>query len=95
MDINELLAMSNNNKQLLWDSFRYEKILEDTEEDLIKDLEYYNKKLKLLGEPESSIDVGIATVYKSHVKSINRLLGVIDNIKTSRNNESEQLTIFQ
>jgi len=94
MDINELISLSKNNKELLWDTFKYEQILEDTEEDLIKDLEYYNKKLKLLGEPKTSLDTGIASVYKAHVKSINRLLNVINNIKTTRQDDSKQLNIF-
>lgn len=94
MDINELISLSKNNKELLWDTFKYEQILEDTEDDLLKDLEYYNKKLKLLGEPITSLDIGINSVYKAHVKSINRLLNVINNIKTTRHEDSKQLNIF-
>lgn len=94
MELENLLNLSKNNQQLLWDSFRYEQILEDTEEDLLKDLEYYNKKLKLLGEPESAMEEGIATVYKSHIKSINRLLNVIGNIKTSNHEDGMQMNIF-
>ena len=95
MDINELINLSKSNKNLLWDTFRYEQILEDTEDDLMKDLEYYSKKLKLLGTPENSLDIGIVTVYKAHIKSINRLLGVINKIKSNQHDNSVQLNIFQ
>ena len=95
MEIHELINLSKNNKELLWDTFRYEQILEDTEDDLLKDLEYYNKKLKLLDKPESSLDIGIVSVYKAHIKSINRLLNVINNIKSSSHDSNKQLNIFQ
>ena len=95
MDFNDLFNFSKDNRELLWDTFRYEQILEDTEDDLLKDLEYYNKKLKLLGEPESTLDDGIVTVYKAHIMSINRLLNVINNIKSTNHDDSRQLNIFQ
>lgn len=95
MDINDLIKLSGNNQDLLWDTFRYEQILEETEEDLLKDLEYYNKKLKLLGSAETTLDISITTVYKAHIKSIKRLLNVINKIKNYGLDGSHQLNIFQ
>jgi hypothetical protein len=94
MDINDLIKPSGNNQDLLWDTFRYEQILEETEEDLLKDLEYYNKKLKLLGSAGTTLDISIATVYKAHIKSIKRLLDVINKIKKHGLDGSRQLNIF-
>lgn len=94
MDINDLIKPSGNNQDLLWDTFRYEQILEETEEDLLKDLEYYNKKLKLLGSAETTLDISIVTVYKAHIKSIKRLLNVINKIKSHGLDGSRQLNIF-
>ncbi|MCG8324837.1 MAG: hypothetical protein MI673_04915 [Thiotrichales bacterium] len=95
MDINDLVNLSRNNRALLWDAFRYEQILEDTEDDLLKDLEYYHKKLKLLDEANSPLDMGVVSVYKAHINSLNRLLGVIDNIKTTHQEDNKQMNIFQ
>jgi len=94
MDINDLIKPSGNNQDLLWETFRYEQILEETGEDLLKDLEYYNKKLKLLGSAETTLDISIVTVYKAHIKSIKRLLNVINKIKSHGLDGSRQLNIF-
>lgn len=68
-------------KDNYWEFFMYERVLVDTEEDLIRDYEYYNKRLKSLGTAKTPLDISIQTVYNAHLKSIKRLLDVMDNLK--------------
>lgn len=82
MKLHDILTLSEEEKRHFDDFFEYEKLLMDTEDDLIRDLEYYSKRLKSLGEAKSAFAVGILTVYKAHLNSIQRLIDIIDNLRS-------------
>ncbi len=82
MTLQEIMALSTKEKKNYEEFFEYEKLLMDTEDDLIRDLEYYSKRLKSLGEAKSAFAVGIFTVYKAHLNSIQRLIDIIDNLRS-------------
>ena len=81
MKIQDIMSLSEDEKKDYEEFFEYEKLLMDTEDDLIRDLEYYSKRLKSLGDAKSAFAVGIFTVYKAHLNSIQRLIDIIENLR--------------
>lgn len=97
MNLQKLMELSEEQKTNYWEFFMYEKVLMDTEEDLLRDFEYYSKRLNSLGPVRTSLDMSIQTVYQSHLKSIKRLLQIMDNLKdydSSILDEGKQTTFF-
>ncbi len=97
MNLQMLMDLSEEQKNNYWELFMYEKVLSDTEEDLSRDYEYYNKRLKSLGSAHSTLDISIHTVYHTHLKNIKRLLDILENLKNHDSmdlEEDKQATFF-
>ncbi len=85
MSLSELLKIDEQQKALLWEIFECEKVLDDTEAMLMKDLQNYENRIRNLGKVETSIEIGLMATYIKHVKNIRALL---ISIKSTRyNNE--------
>ena len=69
-----LLAMDDEEKSMLWDMFHYEKILDDNEEYLQRDLEFYENRIRTMKKPTTPIEVGVMTIYMNHVRNLRNLL---------------------
>lgn len=82
MSVSELLAMDEQARALLWEVFHYEKMLDDNEELLLNDLNYYEERIRSIGKAETSFDIGLLTIYMKHVKNIRTLL---INLQSNRN----------
>ncbi len=46
MLVNKLLKIDGEEKKLLWEIFHYEKMLDDNEEMLLNDLNYYEERIR-------------------------------------------------
>ena len=82
VSVSELLAMDEQARALLWEVFHYEKMLDDNEELLLNDLNYYEERIRSIGKAETSFDIGLLTIYMKHVKNIRTLL---INLQSNRN----------
>ena len=74
MSTNELLAIDKKEKALLWEIFIYEKMLDDNEEMLLHDLNFYEERIRSIGNAKTTIDIGLLTLYMKHIKNIRSLL---------------------
>jgi hypothetical protein len=70
----ELLAIDKKEKELLWEIFLYEKMLDDNEEMLLHDLNFYEERIRSIGNAKTDVEIGILTLYMKHVKNIRALL---------------------
>ena len=82
MFVTELLEINDSEKALLWEIFRYEKMLDDNEEMLLSDLNYYEKRIRSIGNAKTPIDIGLLTIYMKHIKNVRTLLL---NLQNNRN----------
>ena len=78
----ELLNMDEKEKALLWEVFHYEKMLDDNEEMLLNDLNYYEERIRAIGNTKTPIEIGLLTIYMKHIKNIRTLLL---NLQENRN----------
>jgi len=67
MDSIKLLVISDSVKSKLWDFFQLE-------ESLVSELEYCESRIKIIGAPNTSLEIAQLTVYKKHIKNIQLLL---------------------
>ena len=74
MSVNELLKIDEEEKQLLWEIFHYEKMLDDNEEMLLNDLNYYEERIRSIGNTRTAIEIALLTIYMKHIKNIRTLL---------------------
>lgn len=82
MSATELLNMDEKEKALLWEVFHYEKMLDDNEEMLLNDLNYYEERIRAIGNTKTPIEIGLLTIYMKHIKNIRTLLL---NLQENRN----------
>ncbi len=79
MSTGELLAIDKKEKALLWEIFHYEKMLDDNEEILLNDLNYYEERIRAIGNAKTPIEIGLLTIYMKHIKNIRTLLLNLQN----------------
>lgn len=84
MSVNEILKIDKEEKALLWEIFLYEKMLDDNEEMLLDDLNYYEERIRALGKAKTPIEIGLLTIYMKHIKNIRTLLL---NLQNNRNDK--------
>lgn len=82
MSVTELLAIDEKEKALLWEIFHFEKMLDDNEEMLLNDLNYYEERIRSIGNAKAPIEIGLLTIYMKHIKNIRSLLL---NLQNNRN----------
>jgi hypothetical protein len=75
----ELLKIDQKEKALLWEIFLYEKMLDDNEEMLLRDLDCYEERIRTIGNAQTPIEIGLLTIYLKHVKNIRSLLLSLQN----------------
>jgi hypothetical protein len=81
---NELLKIDREEKALLWEVFHYEKMLDDSEEILLSDLNHYEERIRSIGGAKTAIEIGLLTIYMKHIKNIRTLLL---NLQNNRNDK--------
>ncbi len=69
-----LFDINEEEKSLLWDMFHREKILDDNEEMLQRELESCEKRIRTMGKPSSAIEIGIMTIYMKHARNLRKML---------------------
>lgn len=69
-----LLDINEEEKSLLWEMFHREKILDDNEEMLQRELESCEKRIRTMGKPSTPIEIGIMTIYMKHVRNLRKML---------------------
>ncbi len=84
VDVKKLVEIDKEQKDMLWEIFRYEKMLDDNEEILLNDLNYYEERIRSISRAESPIEISLLTTYMKHIKNIRSLL---INLQTNRNNK--------
>lgn len=84
MSVKELLKIDKNEKALLWEIFQYEKMLDDNEEMLLMDLNYYDERIRSIGNAKTPIDIGLLTIYMKHIKNIRTLLFNLQNYRNDK-----------
>jgi len=62
-----LLDISESERAVLWNKFTHE-------DSLLSELEYYQDKVKTMGSPVTMLDVAVLTIYRHHIKNIEKLL---------------------
>ena len=87
MSIKEILTIDEEEKALLWEIFKYEKMLDDNEEILLNDLSYYEERIRCFGQAKTPIEIGLLTVYMKHIKNIRTLLL---NLQSNRNEKLKE-----
>ena len=85
MAISNILAIDKHDKAQLWEIFHYEKLLDDNEERLSKELNLYEEQIRKIAHAKTEIEIELLTVYMKHVKNLRRLLLKL------RNNRNEIL----
>ena len=84
MSTNELLKIDEEEKELLWEIFHYEKMLDDNEEMLLNDLSYYEERIRSIGSTKTPIEIGLLTIYMKHMKNIRTLLLNLQNRRNDK-----------
>jgi len=84
VSLNEILKIDGEEKALLWEIFHYEKMLDDNEEILLGDLNYYEERIRSIGITKSAIEIALLTIYMKHIKNIRTLLL---NLQNNRNDK--------
>ena len=96
MSVSKLLQIDEQDKMLLWEIFQFEKMLDDHEALLLDDLEYYEKRIRAMEKAESTIEIGLLTIYMKHMKNIRHLLIKLQNNRNdSLKSRIEELTLQQ
>jgi len=86
----DLLAIDEKEKALLWEIFHYEKMLDDNEEILLNDLNYYEERIRSIGHAQTPIEIGLLTIYMKHIKNIRTLLLNLQNNRHEKLKEQIQ-----
>lgn len=74
MKLEQMLPTDETEKSCIWDVFRAEERLWDIEAELLEDLRYYNHRLETIGQPATTADQALLTIYKNHIRRIKGLL---------------------
>lgn len=96
VSVSDLLLIDEQEKTLLWEIFHFEKMLDDNEEMLLNDLNYYEERIRSIGKAETPFDIGLLTIYMKHVKNIRTLLVNLQNNRNEKlKKQIQDLTISQ
>lgn len=96
MSVSDLLVIDEQEKALLWEIFHYEKMLDDNELLLLKDLSYYEERIRAIGNARTPIQIGLLTIYMKHIKNIRKLLlSLQDNRNDKLKKQLEEMSINQ
>ena len=79
MSMNDFLAIDEKEKIQLWEIFLYEKMLDDNEQMLLNDLNYYEERIRNIGSADTAFEVSLLKVYMQHIKNIRTLLLDLQN----------------
>ncbi|MGB1799968.1 MAG: hypothetical protein ACPHLK_03970 [Gammaproteobacteria bacterium] len=74
MSVNEFLFVDEKEKQRLWEMFQYEKMLDDNEQKLLADLQYYEERIRGISPTRSVIEISLFKNYMEHIKNTRALL---------------------
>lgn len=74
MSVNKFLFMDEKEKKRLWEIFHYEKILDDNEQMLLGDLQYYEKRIRDISPASSILEVSLLKNYMEHIKNTRAVL---------------------
>lgn len=66
--------MDEKEKKRLWEIFHYEKILDDNEQMLLGDLQYYEKRIRDISPASSILEVSLLKNYMEHIKNTRAVL---------------------
>lgn len=83
----ELLEIDQKEKTLLWEIFLYEKMLDDNEEMLLHDLNFYEERIRSIGNAKTQIEIDLLTIYMKHIKNIRSLLLELQSHRHSKLNK--------
>lgn len=70
------LNLSDSEKKRLWNIFHHEDML-------LSELDFYEDKIRSIGNPNTSMEIAVLTIYKKHIKNIYYLLDKIFDDKQS------------
>lgn len=90
MFIKEILEIDKQERALLWESFLYEKMLDDNEEMLLHELNFYEERIRDIGNPKTQIEIGLLTLYMKHIKNIRSLLLSLRNDRRETLNKQKE-----
>ena len=95
MNAKEIMDITGANKIDNWEYFAHETALTNIEEDLQRDFEYYNKRLKSIYQSDNALDQKLTIVYQAHLDSIQRLLNMLNKQSESVTETQDQLSFFE
>ena len=72
--MNDFLAIDEKEKIQLWEIFLYEKMLDDNEQMLLADLQYYEKRIRDISPASTVTEVSLLKNYMEHIKNTRALL---------------------
>ncbi len=70
----QLIKIDKKERELLWEIFLYEKMLDDNEEMLLHDLSCYEERIRSIGNAKTPVEIGLLKIYMNHIKNIRSLL---------------------
>ena len=79
MSISELLAINDQDRKKLWKIFSYEKLLDDQEELLSRELDYYESQIRSIAGTDIATEHELLQIYMNHVKNVRSLLIKLQN----------------
>lgn len=74
MSQGEYLLIDKKERARLWKIFLYEKMLDDNEQRLLDDLQYYEERIRDIGSAISPVEVSLLKHYMEHIKNTRTLL---------------------
>ena len=66
--------MDEKEKKRLWETFHYEKMLDDNEQVLLSDLQYFEERIRDISPASSVIEISLLKNYMEHIKNTRALL---------------------
>ncbi len=90
MSIDELLEIDKKERALLWETFLYEKMLDDNEEILLHDLNYYEERIREIGNTRIPFEISLLKLYMKHTKNIRSLLHSLKNDRHDTLNKQKE-----
>ena len=88
MNFNQLInEMSEEEKKILWNRFRYEERIDDLEANLLRDFQYYSNLARHIDETASAEDMVLSVLYKKHIKNIHHILNIVNELTTVQKDE--------
>lgn len=79
VSVNALLFVDEKEKKRLWEIFHYERMLDDNEQMLLADLQYYEERIRDISPASSVIEVSLLKNYMEHIKNTRALLLSLQN----------------